>query len=71
MTALELLESKRQRDDVEQHLFKLLNGFSTNNKTNDTLEQLFEFNTLITHLLLKEIAYTRYLTDEMAKALGE
>ena len=71
MTVVEMLETNRQIDDIEQHLIKLGTRMTIKSKTNDTLEQLFEVNTILIKLVIQEMRYSRNLTNEMAKALGE
>ena len=71
MTSVETIDARKEIDDIEQHLLKLNDKMTIKSKTNDTLEQLFEVNTILIKLVIQEMRYSRNLTNEMAKALGE
>ena len=58
MTSVEMIDVSKEIDDIEQHLLKLNDKMNTKSKTNDTLEQLFEVNTIIIKLcvnLMREV----------------
>jgi hypothetical protein len=55
MTSVETLDARKEIDDIEQHLLKLNDKMTIKSKTNDTLEQLFEINTIIIKLCINLI----------------
>jgi hypothetical protein len=61
MTSVELIDTSKEIDDIEQHLLKLVHKMSIKSKTNDTLEQLIENQTIIIKVLINEMRFSRGL----------
>jgi|TARA_B110000211_G_scaffold8809_1_gene9423 hypothetical protein len=59
MTSVELIDASKEIDDIEQHLLKLVDKMNTKQKTNDTLEQLIENQTIIIKVLINEMRFNR------------
>ena len=55
MTSVEMIDASKEIDDIEQHLLKLVDKMSTKQKTNDTLEQLIENQSIIIKVLINEM----------------
>jgi len=59
MTSVEMIDASKEIDDIEQHLLKLVDKMSTKQKTNDTLEQLIENQSIIIKVLINEMRFNR------------
>ena len=59
MTSVEMIDASKEIDDIEQHLLKLVDKMSTKQKTNDTLEQLIENQSIIIKVLINEMRFAR------------
>ena len=59
MTSVEMIDASKEIDDIEQHLLKLVDQMNTKQKTNDTLEQLIENQSIIIKVLINEMRFNR------------
>ena len=59
MTSVELIDASKEIDELEQHLLKLVDKMNTKQKTNATLEQLIENQTIIIKVLINEMRFNR------------
>jgi hypothetical protein len=59
MTSVEMIDASKEIDDLEQHLLKLIHKMNIKSKTNDTLEQLIENQSIIIKVLINEMRFAR------------
>ena len=59
MTSVEMIDASKEIDDLEQHLLKLIHKMNIKSKTNDTLEQLIENQSIIIKVLINEMRFNR------------